>query len=118
MNESEFVAAIRLVVEKSAVEDCLNTYREPPGRNPSAELVQLSKWYETLSETDQSMVRKAMQDVAQAAVFGFFCVLDGVRAIEDGPHKGSLELWHAKNDTRTRINDPARNSLHDEYNAE
>lgn len=118
MNESEFVAAIRLVVEQSAVKDCLEMYREPPGRNPSTELVELSRWYGALSEEDQSMVVKAMQDAVQATVFGFFCVLDGIRAIEDGPDKGSFELWHVTKDGRTRINDPAKMFLHDEYNAD
>jgi hypothetical protein len=117
VKESEFVAAIRLAVEKSAVPECLDSYRDPPGRSPSAELVQLSQWYTALSEEDQSMVARAMQDAVRASVFGFFCVLDGVRAIEDGSDKGSLELWHVKNDSRTRVNDPNRNPLHDEYDA-
>ena len=118
MNESEFVGAIRLAVEQSAAKDCLENYQNPPGRSPSAELVQLSQWYTALSEEDQSMVARAMQDAVRASIFGFFCVLDGVRAIEDSSDKGSLELWHVKNDLRTRINDPVRNPLHDEYNAE
>ena len=118
MNESEFVAAIRLAVEQPAAQDCLENYQNPPGRSPSADLVQLSQWYTALSDEDQSMVARAMKDAVRASVFGFFCVLDGVRSIEDGSDKGSLELWHVKNESRTRINDPARNLLHDEYNAE
>jgi hypothetical protein len=118
MKESEFVAAIRLAVEKPAAQNCLENYQDPPGRNPDAELVQLSQWYTALSEEDQSMVARAMKDAVRASVFGFFCVLDGVRPIEDGSDKGSLELWHVKNELRTRINDPTRNLLHDEYKAE
>jgi hypothetical protein len=70
-----------------------------------------------MSEQDREMLRKALSDVVRSSIFGFFCVLDGVRTIEDGLEKGKLELWHVKNGQRTLINDSEQDFLHDEYNA-
>ncbi|MFL5252281.1 MAG: hypothetical protein ACJ8AI_05215 [Rhodopila sp.] len=36
-----------------------------------------------------------LERVATNATFGFLCVLDGVRAIEDGPEKGTLKLIYS-----------------------
>ncbi len=67
------------------------------------------------------MVERAMRDAARGAVFGFFCVLDGVRAIE-GPGspgaKGSLELYYVSGSARELLNDSDKEYLHDIYNAE
>lgn len=117
MDASEFVQAIRQQVEQPAVDGCLENYRDPPGRRPSESLVQMSDWYESLADEDKSMLERAMRDSADAAIFGFFCVLDGVRGVEDGKEQAELELWHVKQGVRTRINDPKQNMLHDELNS-
>ena len=61
-----------------------------PGRKPSERLRMLSNWYNQLAEEDQNMLREALREAAEMAVFEFFCVLDGVSAIEDTPDKGKL----------------------------
>jgi hypothetical protein len=50
------------------------------------------------------------------AVFGFFCVLDGVSAIEDSPEKGDLELYFVKSSQKIRLNDPRQEELHNLFN--
>ena len=116
MDVSEFVQVIRQQVEWPAVDGCLKNYRNPPGRRPSESLVQLSDWYKSLAGEDKSMLERAMRDSVNEAIFGFFCVLDGVRAVENGEEQAELELWHVKQGVRTRINDPKQNMLHDELN--
>ena len=117
MNVSEFVDAIRLTVERAAVDDCLEQYVAPAGRKPSADLIQLSDWYNSLSDNDKTMLRKAMSDAVHASLFGLFCVVDGARSIEDPQYRGEFELWYVRDGARTLINDPTENMLHDEYNA-
>ena len=117
MDVSQFVEAIKSTVERPAVDGCLKQYAAPSGRRPSEDNVQLSEWFNSLSDTDKSMLQKALRDVAHASIFGLFCVLDGVRVIEDPQDRGDMELWHVKNGVRTLINDPDKNMLHDEYNA-
>ena len=39
------------------------------------------------------------------AVFGFLCVLDGVRAIEDTEVKGQLKLYYEKENKSVLLND-------------
>ena len=114
MDVSEFVQVIRQQVEQPAVDGCLKNYRNPPGRRPSESLVQLSDWYKSLADEDKTMLERAMRDSVNEAIFGFFCVLDGVRVIENGEEQAELELWHVKQGVRTRINDP---KLHDELNS-
>jgi hypothetical protein len=51
-------------------------------------------------------------DAVNRAVFGFLCVIDGVRAIEHGADKGSLELRYVKNGS-VLLNPPDGKVLHE-----
>ncbi len=63
------------------------------------------------------MLRAALREVAESAVFGFFCVLDGVRVIEESPEKGDLELYYVKGEERNLLNNPNGGELHDLFNS-
>jgi hypothetical protein len=63
--------------------------RNPPGRRPRQRLLRLSRWFHQLSTEDQVMLAEILKDLAEGAIFGFFCVLDGVRVID----KGGFELY-------------------------
>ena len=115
MNTETFVDAIRDRVLNSAAEDCIETYEDgPPGRAPRREDVELSEWYRGLDHKGKQMVQRVAMDVSHAAVFGLFCVLDGVRFLEDG----DFELWFVGDEVkRTLLNPPGGQLLHDELNA-
>ena len=49
-----------------------------------------------------------------SALFGFFCVLDGVRAIEAPGQKGTLQLTYDRGHIHTVLNSED-NFLHDIY---
>ncbi len=49
---------------------------------------------------------KVVSQSVEMAVFGFFCVLDGVRAIEDDFEKGDLILSFEKHGKSTWLNNP------------
>jgi hypothetical protein len=50
------------------------------------------------------------------AIFGFLCVLDGVRAIEGARDKGRLVLFYDR-ESRVLLNNPDDEYLHDIYNS-
>ena len=117
MNSEEFVKAVKLQTSDAAVDGTIKCLKRPPGRKPAERLLQLSHWYNQLPEKDQEMLKMALREAAEMAVFEFLCVLDGVSVIEDGRHKGELELYFVKSEERTQLNDPAKEELHNLFNA-
>jgi hypothetical protein len=49
-----------------------------------------------LSEHDQEMLRKALTEAVDSALFGLFTVVDGVRTIEVSPYKSEFEFYYVK----------------------
>lgn len=113
MKPEEFVQAIKLCVGDSAVQDQLALLENPPGRKPRKELVELSRWYKKCSADDKEKIQQLLQAVSQATIFGFFCVLDGVRVVEDEPDKGEFELYFVKQGKKTLLNNFKAEPLHD-----
>lgn len=112
MNSQEFVDLLKIVVRDGAAEEELGILRNPPGRRPATELVERSAWYNALPENQKRILASIILDVSSRAVFGFLCVLDGVRAIEDNADKGRLELRYIK-DRSTLLNPHEGEMLHD-----
>ena len=93
----------------------ITTLEAPPGRRPAQQLVDTSKWYRSLPPEGQAQVASIIRDAVHAAVFGFFCVLDGVRAIDTNPSECALELDHVSGSGRVRLNPEEGEMLHDVY---
>jgi hypothetical protein len=117
MTKEEFVEIVKLQTSDSAVSGTIKTLTRPPGRKPSPRLVLLSTWYNQLSAKDQAMLAEALKESAEAAMFGLFCILDGVRSIENGPDKGELEMYLVRAGEKTLLNDPRQEELHNMFNA-
>lgn len=113
MNNVEFINSIKISVEESAVRSVSENLISPPGKSPLEELLNLSKWFNSLSIEDKEMAEKLVREAVHTSVFGFLCVLDGVRAIEDTYEKGKLLLYYEKNNERVLLNDPDEEYLHD-----
>jgi len=96
MDSEEFVRGVKGVCSDALAESEITSFGKPPGRRPSTRLLRLSKWFQELSPGDQAMLAEAMQLSAEDAIFGLFCVLDGVRVIENGPEKGDFELFDVR----------------------
>jgi hypothetical protein len=118
MDSNEFVEAIRMAVERPSLDGIEQLLTKPPGRSPNKELLKRSHWYNKLTDEDKRMVLEIAKESIQMSLFNFFCVLDGVSAIEDTEKKGVLELYFEKDGERIFINDPNREFLHDIYNSE
>jgi len=113
MDKAEFVEVIRLVVQEGSVDDTRSVLSHPPGRKPVPELAALSAWFKQLPPEDQQNVLSVARLTSGYAVFGFLCVLDGVRTIENGPNKGTLELLYRRGDVDVRLNDNKGSALHE-----
>lgn len=118
MNSAEFVEAVKRYVRDVAVQDVITGYLEPPGRSPSRNLVELSNWYNSLDENERGMVNRIIKESVDAGLFGFFCVLDGVRAVEEPEDRGDLRLTYINNEREILLNNSNEEYLHDLFNEE
>ncbi len=59
------------------------------------------------------MLFRVTKEVIDTTIFGFFCILDGVTAIEDGTDKGKLNLYYEKDGKKLLLNNPDEDYLHD-----
>lgn len=115
MNSRKFVQAIRVVVRDAAVGDTIQTAGSPPGRKVSVELRARAEWLNSLPVEQKDFVHSLIKDAVDNAVFGFFYVIDGVRAIEDDTDKGDIELRYVKDDVA--VLSPTKGAmLHEIYN--
>jgi len=112
MTGEEFVDRIKIVVRDAAALGMLSTLQHPPGRRPAAELLEQAAWYNSLTDDQKRILSSVLAGVADQAVFGFLCVLDGVRTIEDSSSKGHFELRYVQ-DGVTVLNPPTGDPLHE-----
>src|SRR5262249_20366148 len=108
-----FVDAIRPVFYDAAVTDAVSLFLRPPRGKTSEDLIDLSVWFNDLAIQDRQNVEKVIEMAVRAAVFGFLCVLDGARAIENGPMKGRLDLRYRGGSEDISLNDDEGDPLHD-----
>jgi hypothetical protein len=112
MDGQKLVDLLKLVVRDAAAEDEMSVLAKPPRRKPSSELLEQSAWYHSLRDDEKRILSSIVFDTATGAVFGFLCVLDGVRQIENGPDKGRFELRYIKDGSAWVIS-PEQNMLHE-----
>jgi len=115
MTSEEFVAALVQVVHEASVTDVIKSLQAPSGRRSDGQQLALMNWFNRISEEDRQRVRQAVERAVHSAIFGTLCVLDGVRAIEDGPAKSELRLLAVNGSTTEWLNSPNAECLHDIY---
>jgi hypothetical protein len=114
----EFVAAVQNAAFDSAVKGTTTRLKDgPAGRRPQPRATALGHWFNQLRGADQQMVVECVRDAAHAAVFGFLCILDGVRVIDDPPHAElRLTATGERGITSTLASSSEPFELHDEFN--
>ena len=115
MDREGFVDVIRLVVQDGAVDSTIAVLSRPPGRKPDPALVALSGWFNSLSLQDRQNVERVIREAASYATFGFLCVLDGEKAIENPPDKGTLDLRYRRGVIDVSLTDESDAPLHEFY---
>jgi hypothetical protein len=118
MDSRAFVDVLKKVVEESSIEGVIQILENPPGRKPNPQMVKRSEWYKCLSIKDKEMVMQIVSEAVSHSMFGIFCVLDGVRVIEDAENRGELKLYYENNNSKILLNDPDKEYLHDIYKEE
>lgn len=113
MNAQEFVEAIKVAVLDSSIHSVKEYVTCPPGKSPKKELVELSEWFNNNTDENKKKILEVIKLSVESSVFGFLCVLDGVRAIEKTQDKGHLVLYFEKDGIRELLNDPEGDFLHD-----
>lgn len=118
MNSEQFTEAVRRYVADAAINDTAQLLLAPPGRQPAASLVKSSRWYNSLTPQDQEQVMLIAADAVHGAMFGFMCVLDGARVIDEEHSEFHLFSVNPVDNITTRISGPEENnSLHELYKA-
>jgi hypothetical protein len=112
MDAKGFVAIVRRIVCDGAVRATVRNLEQPPGRRPPRDLVLRSDWYRDLDEHHKRMVMETIRTSVENAIFDLFCVLDGVRVIEDTWEKGAFELRFLKGEAEEVIS-PSGEYLHE-----
>ena len=115
MNSTEFIDSIKSVVVETAVDSIKSNLIKPPGKKPSEKLQEMSEWYNNIGDNDKAILLQIIRESVETSIFGFLCVLDGVRIIEDSDEKGKLLLYYEKNGNRQLLNDPNEEYLHDQF---
>jgi hypothetical protein len=115
MNAEQFVDVIKEVVTESSIKGVASALQSPPGRKPKEDLLEMSVFYNQRTDEEKEIIKKIIKLSVDNGVFGFLCVLDGVRAIEDDEDKGTLTLIYKKDEDVILNKDE---DLHDYYNAE
>jgi len=112
MTSEEFVDALKEIIVEDGTRNLQTNLIKPPGRSPANELVQMSKWYNALSDGDKLMLLKIISDALHGGLFEVLCILDGVSSIENG-EKGKLKLYYEKAGKSILLNDESKVMLHD-----
>lgn len=106
MNADDFVHAVHATVYQEAINAVLRLLTDPPGSGPRPHLVELSSWFNRLSDDDREQIKGVVRLAVDQAVFNMMAVLDGVEVI-DNEH---TEL-HLRTGSGTLINE--RHDLHE-----
>jgi hypothetical protein len=118
MSPTEFVECIKTEVRDPASSDTIAQISNPSGRRPAEKIRQLSAWFNQLSEEDKQAVTEVAAMASHNALFGLFCVLDGVRPIQEDNLTGEFQLIFVAQDKPTvRLNPATGDTLHDILNA-
>jgi len=117
MNAEQFIDIVKEDVGEDSIRAVQTILLKPPGMKPSDKDTAMSTWYNSLNDSDRFMVISIIRKSVEMGVFGFLCVLDGVRAIENEPNKGALKLIYEKDQTQVLLNDSNQEYLHDKFNS-
>ncbi len=117
MNRDHFVEALKTETSDSAVHGTMAWLSKPAGGAPARVKVELSTWFNRLSDADRQRIEQIVRESAELAVFNVLSLLDGMSFIDEGEQKGVLELFYRRENERILLNDPDAEYLHDVYNS-
>jgi hypothetical protein len=116
VNSDDFISVIVKCVHEAAVNDTISVLAEgPSGRKPPALLVELSAWFNELPKADRERLHQVVEQAVHSALFGVFCVVDGVRPIDNSDEKTKFQLLASRQGESKLLNTEDGEYLHDTY---
>lgn len=115
MKKEDFVKNIIKYLRVGTFQNIIDNLNDPPGRCPTEKSIVLSEYYKKMNEYDKSNIDKIIMDSVDEAIFGFLCILDGVRPLVENEKYGVLSLRYLQNDDIYYLNDLNDVMLHDLY---
>lgn len=118
MDQEEFINVVKDVVRDSSIEGTITNLEKPPGRKPNPKLLETSVWYNKLDYDQKKHIKNIIEMSVNDGIFGFLCVIDGVRSVEEDPEiEGVFKLSYVKDGKEVILNNPENEYLHDIYNS-
>ena len=114
MDKRSFINNVKSFVRDTAVEDTYENAIDPPGKTPTEIEKAIAKWVNKLSTREKEYVQFLIKAAADEALFGIFCVIDGVRSVTD--EDGDFILQFKTNKASNILNDIKDEYLHDIFN--
>lgn len=114
MDSKEFISALKVAVRDATIKSIVKVAQNPPGKKVSLEKKTRAIWLNSLNNEQIDMINSLVTEATDSAIFGFLCVLDGVRVIEDTEDKGRLELRYIGSN-EVVLNSSNNEMLHDMY---
>lgn len=111
---NKFIEVLKASVLNNIEIEIINNYITPPKRKKNTDRdKEIAGWYNQLSDKLKRYLIDLIREGANSAVFGFLCILDGVRAIDNEVDKGSLELYYKNHSNTILLNNQKKDYLHD-----
>ena len=114
MDAEKFAELIEKYVQKSAVNDLVQTFHNPTGKKPRDVLIRISEWTKNLSADDQKLLEEVISESVRTALFGLFAVIDGARTVDTGIDRFIIAAQDQQGQ-RTFINEDGSVDLHDYF---
>ena len=120
MNQEEFIKLLKRDVTKAGAEDVIENLIAPVGRKPSEKLLKMSNFYNSMDGTNKKIINEIIYEAIDTGIFGFLCLIDGVRSVNMNGEENHLKLTFINDDTGKEVilNNPNEDFLHDIYNAD
>lgn len=114
MTKAEFIDILKTNIISEAFENASETWVSPPGRNPDKSLLDISIWYRELNIIEKEKLKIAVLQVLKMSVFSLLTILDDVTKVTD--EEGKFELYFVSPNSKTLLNNPDEEYLHDIFN--
>jgi hypothetical protein len=115
MKADKFAQIVKQIRDES-INDIITFFTKPPGRRPRNRHLDISNWFNNLTDNDKLMARELVKESIHSSLFSLLCAIDGARRIENEEEMGQLKLYYLKDNKEILINDPDNQDLHDLYN--
>lgn len=115
MNKEKFIDKIIISVRDGNISDIEDDLIKPAGRSPARSLLEMSTWYNNLNQHDQNMLKKVVTKAIDESIFGFLCILDGVRSVKDELGEDYFDLTYTLDGITSHLTNDDEEYLHDIY---